>query len=408
MESIDWRIFRKSDLSSRRRLLAEAIGGDAWLQAGLEFTGPAAGSGPGLCLADAMVENAWGVLPIPMGLAGGFLIDGRAAVLPMATEEPSVIAAASYAATIVARHGGFETWSAEPVMTAQVFLEQPAGTAREACLPARLAARAPEFQAALADLLAGMARRGGGWRGMDADWLDSLPVLRVQVHVDTRDAMGANLLNSCAERLCPLLEQASGLKPLMAILSNAAIGRLAGARCCLPVDELGRGDCRGRPFAGRIALACQVADADPSRGVTHNKGIMNGISALALATGNDTRAIEAAAHAWAARGGRYRSLSAWAVEGDSLVGSLELPLPFATVGGATGCHPVAALNLSLAASGDATALSRAAAALGLAQNLAALQALVGAGIQAGHMKLHDRRSSWKADFLAGRQERTLP
>jgi hydroxymethylglutaryl-CoA reductase len=408
MDPLDWRSFRKSDISGRRRILAESIGGDLWLRAGLEFTGPGVGGGPVLDLADAMVENAWGVLPIPIGLAGGFLIDGRAATLPMATEEPSVIAAASYAATIVARHGGFETWSAEPVMAAQVFLEASGNQPCDPGLPGKLLARAPEFQAALTDLLAGMTKRGGGWRGMDADWLDGLPVLRVQFHVDTRDAMGANLLNGCAERLRPALEQASGLKVLMAILSNAAHGRLAGASCRLPVGDLGRGACQGLPFAERIALASRIASADPSRGITHNKGIMNGISALALATGNDTRAIEAAAHAWAARDGRYRSLSAWKIEGDSLVGRLELPLPFAAVGGATGCHPAAALNLALAGADGATGLARAAAALGLAQNLAALQALVGEGIQAGHMKLHDRRSGWKSGFLAGRQEHDLP
>jgi hydroxymethylglutaryl-CoA reductase len=224
--------------------------------------------------------------------------------------------------------------------------------------------------------------------------------LAVNIRVDVRDAMGANLLNSAAETLRPVLESLTGGSVLMAILTNRSWDRTAGARCRIPVDALGRPGYPGDETARRIVKASRIAREDPDRGVTHNKGIMNGISALALATGNDTRAIEAAAHAWAGRYGPYHALSEFWLEGEYLYGALEMPLPFAVTGGAVGYHPISRWSLELLGNPDAPGLSRIAAAVGLAQNLAALRSLVSEGIQAGHMPLHARRLSWDAGARA--------
>ena len=410
MLKIDARSFRKTDIAGRRQLIQEALAQDfpapagppANYQLGLAFSN---GDPRVVAMAEALVENAYGVFPLALGLATGFVIDGLACNLPLATEEPSVIAAASLGATIISRAGGFRTWACPPRMTGQIFVEFPTPAVKSDPVVAILAAE-QQLCASVQPLLASMEQRGGGWRGMDAVWLptsavdNTNPILRVQFHLDTCDAMGANLINTCAETLRSPVETITGGRILMAILSNAAPGRLAGASCAIPVANLGRDGVSGPEMARRMVVATRVADADPDRAITHNKGIMNGISALALATANDSRAIEAAAHVWAGRTGRYCSLSRWWIEADKLCGSLELPLPFATVGGALGFHPVSNLNLVLAGVDSAVDLSRRAAALGLAQNFAALQALVGAGIQAGHMKLHARRLAWKTSLTA--------
>jgi hydroxymethylglutaryl-CoA reductase len=229
-----------------------------------------------------------------------------------------------------------------------------------------------------------------------------LPVtstVRVDIRVDVRDAMGANILNTAAESLRPVLEAESGGVSLMAILSNAALDRTAGASFAIPAWRLARAIPEGMTAleaARRIALASDIAQEDPTRAVTHNKGIMNGITSLALATMNDARAVEAAAHAWASRDGSYRGLSTFRVQDDALIGELSLPLPFATVGGAIDLHPAAQASLRILGSPDANRLSRIAAALGLAQNLAALLALTTYGIQHGHMRLHAARVAWRA------------
>ena len=227
-------------------------------------------------------------------------------------------------------------------------------------------------------------------------------LVRVDLRIDVRDAMGANILNTAAEHARPLLEQASGGRALMCILGNAAEERRAGARFALPLEALppqarpGGGVFSRRELARRIAAAGELAREDPQRAVTHNKGIMNGITSLALATMNDARAVEAAAHAWAARDGRYRSLSAYRFDGERLEGELELPLPFAAVGGAVGFHPASRLALKVLGRPDARRLARIAAAVGLAQNFAALLALVGGGIQRGHMRYHAVRLAYQA------------
>ena len=353
-------------------------------------------------LADLMVESAVGCLPLPLGLATGFLIDGEPAVIPMAVEEPSVIAAASFAARIVRRGGGFTTWATEPVMRAQVFLEGV-----QAGAELKLPAAEEEVRQRLDAVQPSLKARGGGFRGLEVCRLPETGTVRVDLRIDVRDAMGANILNSAAERLRPYLEKLCGGWALMCILSNAAQERRAGARFALPLEALpqtggpqggskGGSDLSREELARRIVAAGELAREDPQRAVTHNKGIMNGITSLALATMNDARAVEAAAHAWAARDGRYRALSSYRFDGRALEGELELPLPMASVGGAVGFHPASRLALKVLGLPDGRRLARIAAALGLAQNLAALLALVSGGIQRGHMRYHAARLAYQA------------
>ncbi len=340
-----------------------------------------------------VVESAVGCLALPLGVADGFLIDGEEIAVPMAVEEPSVIAAACFAARLVREAGGFRTWASDPLMTAQVFLEEVSQEGES-----RLRGCASRVRAALAAPLASLERRGGGFRDLRVFRLPQTGAVRVDAVIDVRDAMGANRLNTSAELLAPLLEELSGGRALMSILSNEARDRLAGARVDMPLDDLEVGlpsGMDGKEAARRIACASAIAQEDPSRAVTHNKGIMNGISSLALATMNDARAVEAAAHAWAARTGRYAGLSSWVVRDGRLLGSLELPLAMATAGGAVDFHPAARASLRILGSPDAPRLSRIAAAVGLAQNLAALRALVTQGIQKGHMRAHAARLAWR-------------
>jgi hydroxymethylglutaryl-CoA reductase len=371
--------FRKLGLAARRAALISSYGGEEGLEVG-DLLGADAS------LADSMVESAVGYLPVPLGVAAGFLVDGRSYDLPMAIEEPSVIAAAGFAARLVRSSGGFGTWATEPVMSAQVYLEEvPPGRELE------IRRREIEIKADLDLFLDSMRRRGGGYRGLEVTRNDQTGLVLVRIRVDVRDAMGANVLDSAAEKVAGSLEAMSGGRRLMCVLTNDAGERRAGALFELPVRLLARGAFSGTEAARRLELASRAADTDPERAVTHNKGIMNGISALALATGNDTRALEAGAHYWAARDGRYRSLSEFRRAGSVLQGRIELPLALGSVGGSVGFHPVAALALRMLGNPDARTLSRIAAALGLAQNFAALFALVTEGIQAGHMKLHGRK-----------------
>jgi len=335
-------------------------------------------SGSDLALADRLVENAVGWMPIPLGVVSGLVVNGTSYQVPLATEEPSVIAAASAAASAAARCGGFTAGAAMPVMRAQVFLEGSAADAE-----VRLEGARGALEAEARQLLTSMERRGGGLRGLSMARLEGLEVAVVHLDVDVRDALGANLLNTLAETLSPSLEAYLGGKKLMAILSNDAGFRPAWAEVWLTVDP---------ERARRIALASAVAQIDSQRAITHNKGIMNGIAALALATGNDTRALEASVHQFAGASGTYRGLTSWTVSAEGLHGRIDLPLALATVGGSVGIHPAAQMALQLLGNPDAPALCSIAAALGLAQNYAALNALVGEGIQKGHMALHSRRT----------------
>ena len=327
--------------------------------------------------------------PCPLGIVQGCLIDGREYHLPLAVEEPSVLAAANYSAGIIALHGGFKTTGEESLMAACIYLS--VRNQHVSDLQDRIQKSSERIGEILADTLASMTARGGGYRRVESTWLPESQSLRVELIIDVCDAMGANILNTAAEKVSPFLEELTGGEKLMAILSNRAEHRRACASFALPLSALRRGNHEGRELGERIVRLCQIANEDPSRAVTHNKGIMNGISSLALATGNDTRAVEAAAHAWAARDGSYRSLSTYCIEDNLLKGRVELPLALGVVGGAISCHPVAELSLAIMGRPDARTLARCAAALGLAQNFAALAALAGEGIQEGHMKLHAKR-----------------
>lgn len=342
-------------------------------------------------LADAMVENSIGYMAVPLGVVPEFPVNGRMWALPLATEEPSVVAAASYAAKILSRAGGL-TAEAEPaLMKAEVFIENSQLTPSEFLKEHRTS-----LESGLEPLLASMTARGGGLREISARRLPVTGVLLVQILVDVKDAMGANLLNSLAEKVSPWIEEWTGGRKLMAILSNNADQRLARARFSIPVDQLSKAGVDGAEMARRLELAWKVAGEDPDRAITHNKGIMNGISALALATGNDTRALEASVHIYAQRTGSCKPLSTFHVENGILTGEIELPLSLAVVGGAMGIHPQAQAHLQALGNPSARDLSALAAALGLAQNFAALYALVGEGIQKGHMALHARRLAFQA------------
>lgn len=370
-----------------------------------------------LDLADVMVESAVGTLALPLGIVAEALVDGARYTVPMATEEPSVIAAAGFACRLISRNGGFSTSADDPVMTTQILVENADDRAEE-----RLSARREEITAALKPVLASMERRGGGFRGVETRRLGtdavggaatgatgggpseapppaasgSAPLLVVELHVDVRNAMGANVLNTAAETVRPLIAEITGGTALMAILTNAGRRRRVRTSFRLPVRHLARGGLDGHEVARRLEVAALFADRDENRAVTHNKGIMNGITAVTLATGNDSRAVEAAAHAYAARSGRYRSLSTFTREGDELVASLELPLALGTVGGAVSFHPGARAALRILGEPSADELARVVASVGLAQNLAAMWALVTEGIQQGHMRLHARRVAWRA------------
>lgn len=385
------RNFRKLPIDKRRQALKAALGAE------FDATPPSAAE---LEWSDTMVESAIGFLAVPVGVATGFLIDGTSFSIPMAVEEPSVIAAATFAGSLIAGCGGFRTWSTEPEMVSQIFLEG-VSPGREHLL----AQHEPEIEETLASALSSMRARGGGYRGMKVSRLEEIDVVRVDLLIDVRDVMGANIINTAAEKARRKIEEVSGGTALMCILTNESLHRRAGARFSVPLARLKRGRFDGIETGRRIAHASEVARVDPSRAVTHNKGVMNGITALALATGNDTRGIEAAVHRWASRDGQYRGVTSFRVEGANLLGRIEIPLPLATAGGAVGFHPSTRSALALLGNPDTKVLSRVGAALGLAQNFAALYALVTEGIQRGHMKMHSARLALLAGARGGEVRR---
>jgi hydroxymethylglutaryl-CoA reductase len=344
-----------------------------------------------LLLANGMIENVIGTFELPVGIATNFTINGRDYLIPMAVEEPSVVAAASYMARIARPHGGFRTSSNEPIMRAQVQvldIGDPHG-ARARVLKEQdaIVAAANAKDKVLISL-------GGGCRDVEVYVFDDSPVgpmLAVHLLVDVRDAMGANTVNTMAETVAPLIEKITGGTVRLRILSNYADRRLARATVSVPVDTLKTSDYDGDRIARGIVEACAFAIVDPYRAATHNKGIMNGIDPIVVATGNDWRAIEAGAHVWASRSGRYTSLSNWEIGRDgNLVGTLEMPMALGLVGGATKTHPAARAALKILGVQSAQELAEVAVAVGLAQNMAALRALATEGIQKGHMALHAR------------------
>jgi hydroxymethylglutaryl-CoA reductase len=344
-------------------------------------------------VADRMIENAVGSIEIPLGIGLNLRVNGRDHLVPMAIEEPSVLAAVSFASRLVRASGGFTASTDAQWMAAQIQLTRYGDpeVARAKILAAR------EAVLALADSFhPSLVRRGGGARELEVRVLPAPegdggePVLVAQILIDVLDAMGANLVNTVAEGVAPLIESLTGGVVALRILTNLADRRLARARCEVPVASLAHGAHDGEAVCEGVVQASRFAEADAYRAATHNKGIMNGIDAVAIATGNDWRAIEAGAHAWAARDGRYRPLSVWRRDGDKLVGTIELPLQVGTVGGPIRVHPVTKVALKVLRVKGARELAEVMAAVGLAQNLAALRALGSTGIQEGHMALHAR------------------
>jgi hydroxymethylglutaryl-CoA reductase len=341
--------------------------------------------------ADGMVENVIGTFELPFGVAGNFQVNGRDVLVPMVVEEPSVIAAASFMAKLARDCGGFQTSSSGPIMRAQVQIlgiGDPHG-ARHALLARK--AEILEVANSRDKILIGL---GGGCRDIEVHVFEgSARGAMVVMHliVDVRDAMGANTVNTMAEAVSPLVESISGGTVRLRILSNLADLRLARARVRLTPEVLTTKERAGAEIVEGVLDAYTFAAIDPYRAATHNKGIMNGIDPVIVATGNDWRAIEAGAHAWASRSGRYTSLSHWERDKTgALVGTIEMPMAVGLVGGATKTHPLAQLSLKMMAVRSAQELAEVAVAVGLAQNLGALRALATEGIQRGHMALHAR------------------
>jgi hydroxymethylglutaryl-CoA reductase len=370
-----WTGFHRRSREERLALVARHAGLNA-----KEAKALGSAAGLGHRLAGAFIENAAGAFPLPLGFAVGFTVDGEDVVVPMAVEESSVVAAASHGAKLAAAGGGFTTEATEPVTIGQVELRDVKSPKRAAAVVKRNAAA---WRKALDEQVPGMVRRGGGVRALVPRPLPDGRLV-VHLHVDTRDAMGANVVNTLCEAAAPVLAEAVGGRVGLRILSNLGTERMATARCSVPVDALG-----GAGVARRIVEANDFAEADPYRAATHNKGIFNGVDPVAIATGNDWRAIEAGGHAWAARGGRYGPLTDYKVLKGRLHATLTMPLAVGTVGGVTRLHPTAAACLKVLGSPDAQRLARILAAVGLAQNLSALRALSAEGIQAGHMRLHE-------------------
>ena len=342
-------------------------------------------------LVNRMIDNAIGAMPVPLGVATNFLINGREYIVPMAIEEPSVIAAASNGARMVRFRGGFVTSSTQPIMIGQIQVVDVKAPleARKAILKAKdsIITKANEQDPVLLSL-------GGGAKDLQVKILESIagPMVITELFVNCGDAMGANAVNTMVEAVSPIIEEVTGGKVSLRIVSNLADRRLARARAIVAKEAVG-----GEEVVNGIVKAYAFALADPYRCATHNKGIMNGVTAVILATGNDTRAIEAGAHAYAARTGRYLPLTTWEKnKNGDLVGTIEMPMAVGLVGGATRAHPVARVNIKILGVKTANEFGEVIVAVGLAQNLAALRALAAEGIQRGHMALHARNVAIEA------------
>ncbi len=362
----------------------------------------------GLTLATAghMIENVVGLHALPLGVAVNFLVNKRDYLIPMVIEEPSVVAACSYAAKLVRQAGGFTAEATDPVMIGQIqVLDVPDIEAATAAIDAA----GDELLAQANALHPTIVRLGGGARAVEVRHLPetpSGPMLIVHLLLDVRDAQGANAVNTACEALAPRIAALTGGRVNLRILSNLADRRMVRARCRVLTGSLATAELPGPIVARGIIEAYAFAAADPYRAATHNKGIMNGIDAVALATGNDWRALEAGAHAFAARTGRYTSLTRYGLdEQGDLWAELEMPLAVATVGGTTGAHPTAQLSLKMLGTHRAQELAQVMAAVGLAQNLAALRALAAEGIQHGHMALHAQQVALAAGASGADAER---
>jgi hydroxymethylglutaryl-CoA reductase len=382
--------FHKLDLQARREKLAATFGLSSQELSNLD-------TGLSHEQANAMIENVVGRYNLPFGVATNFLINNREYIVPMVVEEPSIVAAVSYAARLARLSGGFKTSSSQPLMIGQIqildvsdhqqAIEQINSSRTE------ILHLANQHHPTIRQL-------GGGAKEIEVRRLPNTkagPMLILHLIYDSRDAMGANAVNTAVEAVAPYIETLTGGRVNLRILSNLTDRRTARAECKIPVSALSRDGLDGQQVAKQIFEAWAFAAADPYRAATHNKGIMNGIDAVALATGNDWRAIEAGAHAYAARHGSYSSLSEWSFSLSSdetithLRGILEMPLSVGTVGGATRAHPTARVALKILRQPDARTLAEIMASVGLAQNFAAMRALATEGIQQGHMRLHARQ-----------------
>jgi len=373
--------FYKVTVLERRALVSEATGAD-----GAEIEQALGGGGLDGETADKFVENVLGTYALPYGVTLNVRVNDRDRVVPMVIEEPSVVAAASNAAKLARAGGGFRAEADPPLMIAQVQLRE-VKDAKAAVR--RIAEHADEIVDRANRALGGLVSRGGGARSVEARVLAD-DMVAAHVIIDCRDAMGANLVNAAAEavggRLAAIADARLGLR----ILSNLCDKRCVRVTCTVPADVLATDDMSGDEVVDGIVNASRFAELDPYRAATHNKGIMNGVDAVVIATGNDWRAVEAGAHAYAARTGQYRPLAVWRRDGNAIRGSLEMPLALGTVGGTLRVHPAARLSLRMLGISDAQELAAVAASVGLASNLAAVRALATDGIQRGHMGLHAR------------------
>ena len=357
-----------------------------------------------LDVADLMIENVIGTFALPLGVGINFQINGNDVLVPMVVEEPSVVAAVSNMAKLARGAGGFLARADSSVMIGQIQL-MPTDSADETA--SLLEAAIPMLMEKGAGVHPRLEARGGGLRGMEVrkvvyDEPGETPETMVVLHfyLDCVDAMGANMVNTLAETLAPYIREITGARIGLRILSNLADRRIARAEVRIPPELLNQQDIPGKEVAARIASAYRFAYADPHRAATHNKGIMNGIDAVALATGNDWRAIEAGAHAYAARSGQYRSLTSWKLDSEGqLHGIIEVPIQVGVVGGPIRVHPTVRSNLKLLNITRASQLAEVMAAVGLAQNLGALRALATEGIQQGHMRMHARSVAATAGAL---------
>lgn len=344
--------------------------------------------------ADKMIENAIGIYPIPLGLGLNFLLNGKDYLVPMAIEEPSVVASASYIAKIVRDAGGFTTEATERIMIGQI---QVIGCSDFQVAKQELLKNKEQLLELANSTYPSLVARGGGAEDLEVRLLNEesnsrfSQMLVVQLFVNTCDAMGANMINTMVEALAPYVEEITGGKVYLRILSNYVDRCLARARCVIPPYLLASDGYSGEEVRDGIVYAYEFAASDKYRAVTHNKGVMNGIDSVVIASGNDWRAIEAAAHAHACRFGNYGSMTEWSVDKDgNLVGEIELPMPVGIVGGSIQLHPIVKITHKILNVSSAAELAQVIVAVGLAQNLGALKALATDGIQKGHMALHAR------------------
>lgn len=378
--------FYKLSESDRLNLLAQASGLDktelsAWVDGGLNHEN-----------ADHMIENVVGLHSLPVGIGLNFLINGKDILIPMVVEEPSIVAGASFMAKLIRQGGGFTAISSPPEMIGQIQVInlKDLESAKKSVLKNK------DYLLEIADQVDPVLKKlGGGARGLEVRVFNDTLIggfLVIHLIYDVRDAMGANAINTACEKLSPYIEQITGGTVRLKILSNLADRRITKVNCRIPLETLAFDEFSGTQVRDGIIAAYSFAEVDPYRAATHNKGIMNGVDAVVIATGNDWRAIEAGAHAYAVKDGKYTSLSRWSVaENGDLLGELEMPMAVGIVGGATKVHPSARAALKLMGVKNAQELAQAIVCVGLAQNLAAIRALATEGIQKGHMGLHARQ-----------------